>query len=97
MEPSIEAKVEELTIEQKLEAIKEINSKKDSVDAMLNVLADLRDADVEKFLIDYGGDDLLEFDVPELTKTITSLLRTHLRERRAELIALAEKLMRSSN
>lgn len=104
MNPSIESKVEELTIEQKLESIREINKQKDYVDRMISRINNLIEyKEVDGCHPDYRiafyfkkPEDADEFRVPELIPQLYDMIYTHLKKRRADLIVHAQSLMSSS-
>lgn len=87
------------TIEQKLDAIKQINIKKDVIESNLNTILTAKDNSIDRIMLDsslFNLEDLKKttFEIPEPEmKQIVHIIHTYLTTRREQLIVEAEKII----
>jgi hypothetical protein len=97
MQTTIESKVAEISIDQKLAALKEISEQKDVIDKKISELNYHRDPFLVAQIGFVGSDgvDTCDLSLPEVPSAmIVKIVETYLKSRREELIAKAQHLMK---
>lgn len=101
MQSTIEEKVNEVSVDQKLAALKEISDQKDMIDRKITELnynrGQQNDLPLQIHLIFSHGDEFIPFELnlPETPASmITQIVDTYLKSRREELISHAQRLMK---